>query len=100
MNKEEIVKIIARDMGSSGEIARGMAESITNLHDDLQPAIAAYLAGEPVSFAFGDITLEYIMEKENCPLVEAFFSMHMILENPETSEEYKSLKFRKGCLGE
>lgn len=100
MSIEEIAKIIAKDIGSSGTIARKMAERITNLHQDLISAVSAYLAGEPVSFALGDVTLQMIMEKEHCSLVEALFSMNTLLENPELAVNYKFLNFRKGCLGE
>ena len=100
MNIDEITKIIAEDIGSSGAIARSMAERITNLHDDLKSAVDAYLAKKPVSFALGDITLETIMKKEHCSLVEAFFSMNTLLGSPELAEKYKFLKFRKGCLEE
>lgn len=98
MNLEEITKIIAKDTGSSGAIARRMAERITNLHQDLASSVAAYLAGESVSFALGDITLQTIMEKERCSLVEALFSMSTLLEKPELAARYKSMNFRRGCL--
>jgi len=98
MSVEEITKIIAKDTGSSGAVARSMAERITNLHKDLAPAVAAYLAGESVSFALGDITLQTIMEKEHCSLAEALFSMNTLMENPELAVKYSSLSFRTGCL--
>jgi dethiobiotin synthetase len=98
MSVEEITKKIAKDTSSSGAIARRMAERITNLHQDLAPAVAAYLAGESVSFSLGDITLQTIMEKERCSLVEALFSMNTLLEKPELAERYKSMTFRRGCL--
>lgn len=98
MSVEEITKIIAKDTGSSGAIARRMAERITNLHQDLAPAVAAYLVGEPVSFSLGDITLQTIMEKENCSLIEALFSMSTLLERPELAARYKTMSFRRGCL--
>jgi hypothetical protein len=75
-----------------------MAERITNLHKDLAPAVNAYIAGESVSFVFGDISLQTIMEKENCSLVEALFSMSTLLEKPELAAQYKSMTFRRGCL--
>ena len=100
MDVEEIAKIIERDTGYSGAMARSMAERITNLHPDLAPVVASYLAGETVRFALGDITLKTIMQKEHCSLVEALFSMNVLLENPELATKYLSLNFRKGCLGE
>lgn len=99
MNVEEIAKLIAKDTGSSGAIARRMAERITHLHKDLDSSVAAYLAGEPVSFALGDITLQTIIDKEGCSLVEALFSMSTLLEKPELAARYKSMHFRRGCLG-
>ena len=98
MNMKKIIKIIAKDTGSSGAIARNMAERITNLHKDLDAAVEAYIAEKPVSFALGDITLETIMKKENCSLAEALFSMNSLLKNPQLAEKYQSLNFRKGCL--
>jgi len=98
MSGEEILKIIAKDTGSSGAVARSMAERITDLHQDLAPAVAAYLAGEPVAFTLGDITLQTIREKEHCSLVEALFSMNTLLENPELAAQYQALSFRTGCL--
>jgi hypothetical protein len=100
MSVEEITKIIAKDTGSSGAVARSMAERIMNLHNDLSSAVAAYLAGGSVSFALGNITLQTIMEKERCSLVEALFSMNTLLENPELAQKYQSLSFRAGCLEE
>ena len=97
---EEITKIIAKDIGSSGAIARSMAERIMNLHKDLTSAIDAYISGEAVSFALGDITLQTIMQKEHCTLVEALFSMSALLDNPELIPKYQSLNFRTGCLKE
>ncbi len=98
MNLEEIAKIISKDTGSSGAIARYMAERITHLHQDLDSTVAAYLAGESVSFSLDDITLQTIMEKERCSLVEALFSMSTLLEKPELAARYKSMNFRSGCL--
>ena len=98
MSVEEITKIIAKDIGSSGVIARSMAERITNLHPDLALVVSAYLAGESTTFSFGDITLQTIMEKEGCSLVESLFSMSSLLENPELAARYKSMNFRRGCL--
>lgn len=100
MTVEEISKIIEKDTGSPGPIARRMAERITNLNKDLSSAVEAYLAGEVVSFTLGDITLQTIMEKERCSTVEALFSMHTLLENPEIAARYESINFRRGCLGE
>jgi len=100
MSVEEITKIIAKDIGSSGVIARSMAERIHNLHDDLSPAITAYLAGESVSFALGDISLQTIMQKEHCSIIEALFSMNTLLESPKLAAKYHSLSFRTGCLEE
>jgi hypothetical protein len=100
MSVEEITKIIAKDTGSSGAVARSMAEHILNLHNDLSPAVAAYLAGETVLFSLGDITLQTVMKKERCSLVEALFSMNALLENPELAAKYQSLSFRTGCLEE
>lgn len=100
MNIEEITKIIAKDIGSSGAIARCMAERISTLHEDLAPAVASYLAGESVSFVLGDITIETIMQKEHCSIVEALFSMNALLNNPELAAKYQSLNFRRGCLEE
>jgi hypothetical protein len=100
MNAEEITKKIAKDTGSSGAVARSMAERILKLHDDLLPAVNAYIAGESVSFALGSITLQTIMQKEHCSIVEALFSMNTLLENPELAAKYKSLSFRTGCLEE
>jgi hypothetical protein len=98
MSIEEITKIIAKDIGSSGAIARSMAERISTLHEDLAPAVINYLAGKTVFFALGDISLETIMQKEHCSLVEALFSMNALLDNPELAAKYQSLNFRKGCL--
>lgn len=98
MSIEEITKIIAKDTGSSEAIARNMAERISKLHEELAPAVSAYLAGESVSFALGDITLETIIQKEHCSLVEALFSMSTLLEKPELAARYKSMSFRRGCL--
>jgi hypothetical protein len=100
MSIEEIAKIIAKDTGSSGAIARRMAERITNLREELAPAVAAYLAGDSVSFEMGDITLETIMQKERCSVAEALFTMNTLIENPELAEKYQSLRFRTGCLEE
>ena len=79
MSVEEITKIIAKDIGSTGAIARSMAERILKLHDDLSSAVAAYLAEDPVSFALGDISLQTIIQKEHCSIVEALFSMNTLL---------------------
>ena len=98
MGVDEITKIIAKDTGLSGTMVRNMAERITKLHEDLTPAVSAYLAGESVSFALGDITLQMIMEKERCSLAEALFSMNTLLEKPELAARYKSMSFRRGCL--
>lgn len=99
MTVEEITKIIEKDTGFSTSVARLMAERITTLHQDLAPAVAAYLAGESALFSLGDITLQTIMEKERCSLVEALFSMSTLLEKPELAARYKSMTFRRGCLG-
>jgi hypothetical protein len=100
MGVEEITKIIAKDMGSSGAVARRMAERITELHKDLSSAVADYLEGNPVTFTFGDISLQTIMHKEHCSLVESLFSMNVLLENPELAAKYQSIQFRTGCLEE
>ena len=100
MTVEEITKIIAKDIGSSGAIARSMAERILKLHDNLSSTVSAYLAGESVAFALGDITLETIIQKQRCSIVEALFSMNTLLEKPELAAKYQSLSFRTGCLEE
>ena len=100
MSIEEITEVIARDLDSSGVVAHIMAKRILKLNDDLLPAVNAYLSGESVSFVYGDITLQTIMQKEHCSLVEALFSMHTLLESPELATKYHSLRYRTGCLEE
>ena len=100
MSIEDIAKIIAKDIGSSGAIARSMAERIAGLHKALSPAVEAYISEKPVSFAYGEITLQTIIEKERCSTIEALFSMSALLENSELAARYKSMSFRKGCLEE
>jgi hypothetical protein len=98
LSVDEIARIIAKDTGSTGAMARRMAERVTSLHKELDATVAGYLNGESVSFSFGDITLETIIEKENCSLIEAIFSMSTLLDRPELADRYKSLPFRRGDL--
>lgn len=76
--------------------------AIGNLHDDLQAAFDAWLAGQEQDYAFKGITIAEIMEREGSDYLNALFTMSVFIESPQMIETYRSVPpefFRQHCGG-
>ena len=76
--------------------------TIKTLHPALNDCILAWLNKEFKDFEFKGVTLNRIMEKEECSHISAIYAMCVFLENPELelAENYESYEYAYHGLGE
>ena len=94
INIDKAAEKIAKEKHISINSAYSDAKALKNYHPDLFPIIEAWLSGEEREFEFQDISLSYIMKKQNCCYISSLSRMSVLLEDPDSVERYKNRVFR------
>ncbi|QKG83384.1 hypothetical protein GXN76_02120 [Kroppenstedtia pulmonis] len=88
----EKVKEILIHEGYSERMAQSDAETLVNLHEDLQPALDQWLKDRTISeeITMEGVTLKMIMEKRRTNFIGALASMSYFIKNPGSARRFKN----------